>query len=644
VNQDQGKTGMSNATGAVLDPAMSLVGRLEDLSLGEILQIVSLSKRSGLLRLESPAGKANIYIRSGKIIYVARSDEKEGPLSLLVHHGFVKMDQMEAIRGELESSINAGQIRDLLDEKLGVTPDSFQKVLKNRVKELIYSLFHWEEGTFSFQLVQEEEKHPLLEKMAPYFLDQGIEVQFLVLEGARRKDEMGRQPPPEMEAPGRARSVVSPETEGDREQESGKQLSGGPVSEEETAELIRELDEFTVPEVLPFLYGPSYGTVILIGLSRTFAAGIANAVKGKGITLLIHEEGADGLSQIQELRENRISPFLLLDIEAAGITDDRRMGGLEIISTIWDLGFSLPVGLVHKMVLPKQLQEKLDLIPGIRLFPVFDPSAEAEAVAAALRLIETTFSESSGAQPRVEKNPLVPRAGEAVVDHQGPVPMEPGGNSAGMQEKAPEYYDIQRELVDDLDGIDLPFEGWEEEGTPQDKPVDPLVAQLSSYVTELNRQDISGEITLLALRFASAFVARAVLFLVRKGDMKGLGQFGVDLGEGKDADSAVRSLTLPMGREGIFSRVIANQQSYKGPPTGSDVERNLFEALGGDPPDEIYIGPIVSMGKVAVLLYGDDHPGNTGIESTHTLDIFLSHVGLALDRAFLEMKLKTRRS
>jgi hypothetical protein len=48
------------------------------------------------------------------------------------------------------------------------------------------------------------------------------------------------------------------------------------------------------------------------------------------------------------------------------------------------------------------------------------------------------------------------------------------------------------------------------------------------------------------------------------------------------------------------------------------------------------------MGKVAVLLYGDDYPGGKGLEPTHTLDIFLSHVGLALDRAFLEMKLKQR--
>ncbi len=48
------------------------------------------------------------------------------------------------------------------------------------------------------------------------------------------------------------------------------------------------------------------------------------------------------------------------------------------------------------------------------------------------------------------------------------------------------------------------------------------------------------------------------------------------------------------------------------------------------------------MGKTAVVLYCDDLPERQGIEPTQSLDIFLSHTGLALDRAFLEMKLKDR--
>jgi hypothetical protein len=638
------------ASGSVLESTMSLVGRLEDLSLGEILQIVSLSKRSGLLWLESPQDKAKIYIRTGKVIYAARSDESEGVISLLVHHGLVKLEQIDAIREELEESKNAEQLRGILDEKLGITPEAFQQVLKKRVEEIVYSLFHWEEGTFSFQLIENEADHPLLNNMSAFFLDDGIGAQFLVMEGARRKDELRRESPGEPAAEGTEPAQESAGAPEEWEEEFEQQLAGEPAVSEETSGLIKELEQFEIPHELPPLPGHVIKTAVLIGLNRTLAAEIAQKAPGKGITLLVHEDGADGLTRIQELRQNRLNPFLVLDIEAAGITDDREVGGLEILSTLWDLGSSLHVGLVCSRELPEGLLAKLSSIPGIYFFSMPNIAGEEEAAEQILDTFEKILSDSADSRYAVPREKTV-----AVEDE--PVGFKPDVTPDGesvpslvetAQPEADEdsqgdYYDIQQELSDDLDGIDLPFEELEGEEPPREKSLDPHMDQLSSYVSELNRQDISGEITLLALRFASFFVSRAVLFLVRKDDIKGLGQFGVDLGEGKDADSAVRTLTLDLGEKGPMGAVVLNQRSYKGPPTGSETEKTLFEALGGGIPREMYVGPIVSMGKVAVLLYGDDHPANTGIEPTHTLDIFLSHVGLALDRAFLEMKLKTQR-
>jgi hypothetical protein len=651
VSTDQVNGRPDRSSERILESTMSLVGRLEDLSLGEILQIVSLSKRSGLLRLESPEDKANIFIRAGEVIYAARSDEKEGVVSLLVHHGLIELDQIENMRAELESRTSAQQLRDLLDTKLGITPEAFQQVLKKRVQELVYSLFHWDEGTFSFQLIEKEEDHPLLARMTPFFLEDGIGAQFLVMEGARRKDELGRELSMEPAVPDEKKPEANLEIGVDWEKEFEQQLARDPAASEEKRGLIQELKEFEAPTILPPLPEQITGTIILIGLNRTLAAGIANGIKGMGITLLVHEDGAEGLTRIQELRQNRINPFLILDVEAAGITDHRELGGLEILSTIWDLGFSLHVGLVHRRDLPAVLLEKLDRIPGIHLFPVRAPADEEQVIGGIVRIFKSVFSGSATTGLPATEELAVPQASEPVEippDIVPPIPPELTGPEPLMPEITPEkkqdYFDIQQELSDDLEGIDLPFESWEEGDKSYEEPLDPHMAQLSSYVSELNRQDISGEITLLALRFASSFVSRAVLFLVRKEDLKGLGQFGVDLGEGKDADSIVRSLTIPMVDKSVFKSVAVNQRSFKGPPTGSDTEQYLFDALGGEVPGEIYLGPIISMGKVAVLLYGDDHPGDKGIEPTHTLDIFLSHVGLALDRAFLEMKLRTQNS
>ena len=626
MNSEQ-NSGTQGSSSTILDPTMSLVGRLEDLSLGEILQIVSLSKRSGLLRLEAPDGKASLYIRAGKVIYAASSDEKEGVLTLLAENGLIEADQLESFREKLESASAPQEFRDLL----GIGHDSFQDVLKTRVEELTYSLFMWEEGTFSFQLIEDENTHPLLSKVAPFFLDEGIGAQFLVMEGARRKDEMLRDAPSDenqdkssMVGPG---SVLGDDWENEFEQHMTGSV--GRVEEKTPEEdLAEELDEFVVPETLPQLPSLISGKVVAVGLQAPLVVEITGGFVRAGIDLLLHENGADALVKIQELRQQGMNPYLLADLEAPGITDGRVFGGLEIITTMWDFGFHLPVGLVCRREVQEELEVKLQTVTGLTVFPTSEQIDRSS-----VQQIVETITGTMGTMPDIQQEmqqdvqpDIVQKAEKPAVDGE-------------------EYYDIEQEFSDELSDIELPLDATPETQAPLQKASsDPYMARLSSYVNELNRQGISGEITLLALRFASAFANRAILFLIRKNDIMGLGQFGVDLGQEINADSVVRSLNLPLEENSIFQWVTEHRQSYKGPPTGSNTENALFEALGGSVPGEIFMGPIVSMGKVAVLLYGDDFPQCDGLEPTHTLDIFLSHVGLALDRAFLEMKLKSQRS
>ncbi len=651
MNSDQ-NSGYQGTSSTVLDPTMSLVGRLEDLSLGEILQIVSLSKRSGLLRLEAPGGKASLYIRAGKVIYAATSEEKEGVLSLLAENGLIEADQLESLREKLESAPSPQEFRGLLEDRTGISNDSFQKVLKTRVEELTYSLFIWEEGTFSFQLIEDESTHPLLSKVAPFFLDEGIGAQFLVMEGARRKDEMMRDA--SLNGSGDRSPMVDPGTVlgDDWEEEFEQHLTGSTGEVEEKApeeDLEDEVKEFIIPETLPQLPGLLSNKVVTAGLQAPLVVEITGGFIREGIDLLVHDNGADALSKIQELRQQGLDPYLLVDLEATGITDGRALGGLEVVSTMWDFGFHLPVGLVCRREVQGELRAKLQTVTGLTVFPMSEPLDKG-----GIRQILETISGSVGTLPLSPEEAGEIPTPEVLEEGQHPaaVPLEaPEDQTPDFRQvekpldQGEEYYDIEQEFSEELSDIDLPFDGWEEaQSPPQEASLDPHMARLSSYVNELNSQDISGEITLLALRFASAFVNRAILFLIRKNDIKGLGQFGVDLGQDLNADNVVRSLNLPLEENSIFQRVAQRQQIYKGPPTDSVTESALFEALGGGVPGEIFLGPIVSMGKVAVLLYGDDFPLCDGLEPTHTLDIFLSHVGLALDRAFLEMKLKSQKS
>ena len=86
---------------------MSLVGSLEDLGLGDILQIVSLSRKSGLLALRTEAGEGHIVFTNGLVRAAYRKGEAADLRSLLVGGGFLPEDEFEQAaewgRGQGES-------------------------------------------------------------------------------------------------------------------------------------------------------------------------------------------------------------------------------------------------------------------------------------------------------------------------------------------------------------------------------------------------------------------------------------------------------------------------------------------------------------------------------------------------------------
>ena len=66
---------------------MSLVGNLEDLGLGEILQIVSLSRKSGILALHSKGREGRVVFRQGQVIRATSTTYQESLGDVLARCG-----------------------------------------------------------------------------------------------------------------------------------------------------------------------------------------------------------------------------------------------------------------------------------------------------------------------------------------------------------------------------------------------------------------------------------------------------------------------------------------------------------------------------------------------------------------------------
>jgi len=164
------------------------------------------------------------------------------------------------------------------------------------------------------------------------------------------------------------------------------------------------------------------------------------------------------------------------------------------------------------------------------------------------------------------------------------------------------------------------------------------IRALKSMFDELRFPTATAEVTLLILRYASEVVNRAILFMVKKDEVRGLGQFGMEL-KGRSADQVVRNIKIPLSKPSLFLSVIETRRSYVGHLEQSESNSYLAAELGGATPDMVLAIPLIVDDKVALIVYGDNLPERKPIHGIDTLEIFMNQAGMALEKALLEKRL-----
>jgi hypothetical protein len=160
---------------------MGISGNLATMELAELLQWLSQGRKTGTLVIDNRRIEKRVFFRSGKIISAASTDPKEHLGHFLVGHGFIDEAQLaEAVRRQEKEKALLGLV---LVGMEAITEEQLEETLRLKAEEGIYSLFEWPDGEFRFL----EGELPTY-SMVPISLD----VTGLVLEGARRADELQR--------------------------------------------------------------------------------------------------------------------------------------------------------------------------------------------------------------------------------------------------------------------------------------------------------------------------------------------------------------------------------------------------------------------------------------------------------------------
>jgi Flp pilus assembly protein TadD len=158
---------------------MAIRGSLKEASLPDVLQLLSMGKKTGCLSVGHRGSFGYIFFDKGKIIYASIVNRRDRLGDMLVKNGMISQDQLDkAVDAQIRRRDR--KIGELLVEQRALTQEQLNQFLRVQIEEAVYFLFTWTEGTFNFEPDVMPTEQDTLVSIGP---------ESLLLEGARRVDE-----------------------------------------------------------------------------------------------------------------------------------------------------------------------------------------------------------------------------------------------------------------------------------------------------------------------------------------------------------------------------------------------------------------------------------------------------------------------
>lgn len=175
---------------------MSLEGYLEDLALCDILQIVSLSKKSGTLTLSAKSGEGAITFLHGQVIRAVSSQFPGNLGTLLCRHKITTRQQIIAALQVQKNAPERSPLGVILAEQHGISKQQIEAVVAQQIAAIVLSFFSWTSGNFAFQVEKPQQLGSTFLNPLDFMLEKGIAPHWLVAK--RQQLATGSTPPAEM--------------------------------------------------------------------------------------------------------------------------------------------------------------------------------------------------------------------------------------------------------------------------------------------------------------------------------------------------------------------------------------------------------------------------------------------------------------
>ncbi len=128
----------------------SLSGNIQGNPLSDILEDLRKRKATGTLTVKRDKVTKSIYVRDGQIVFATSTEVQDRLGEILVKTGKLTQENMDYALKLYNKSGGLKKMGAVLVENGLVTPKELFGGLKIQVKDIIYSLFLWQDGEYKF--------------------------------------------------------------------------------------------------------------------------------------------------------------------------------------------------------------------------------------------------------------------------------------------------------------------------------------------------------------------------------------------------------------------------------------------------------------------------------------------------------------
>jgi hypothetical protein len=181
------------------------------------------------------------------------------------------------------------------------------------------------------------------------------------------------------------------------------------------------------------------------------------------------------------------------------------------------------------------------------------------------------------------------------------------------------------------------------EGAPAGPPAEDATRPfefLRRRLRDLRQPGDANEIAALVMKVAREFFERAILFVVKNDQAKGLGGFGLAPRD-ETLNLLARQVVIPLLEPSFFREVVASKKPFTGPLPDDRWAGHLIGRIGRFQSGEVSLLPLQAHREPIALLFGDNPETGRPVEGLDALEVFVHQAGVALENVFLQRKLQT---